>query len=178
VLSVPVTLPELEPALSRSRSRGAFASVDVECRDVSDALRPLARRRDFIEPCWLQSHLQSLSLSLPMSLDAVSRLELLPTDAVSRLEAPIELVSRLEVPVDDPIPVVADEEVLPVDGVALLSVVDFVSLVVVVVLPGVVLLLVLLLGFERSVPVCAITAGAARAMARTAVGASFIGILR
>lgn len=178
VLPVPVTVPELAPVLSRSRSRGAFASVEVECRDVSDALRPLARRRDFIEPCWLQSHLQSLSLPI-VSVDAVSRLELLPTEAVSRLEVPVELVSWLGAVADDPMPVVADDDVLPVEGVValLLFPVVEVSFPVVLVL-GVAVLLVLLLGFERSVPVCAITAGAARARARTAVGASFIGILR
>jgi hypothetical protein len=61
----------------------------------------------------------------------------------------------------------------------LLSVVDLVSLPVVLVLVlGVVVLLVLLLGFERSAPVCAIAAGAARARATIAIGASFIDILR
>ena len=173
VLPVPVTVPELEPVVSRPRSRGAFASVDVECRDDSVALRPLARFRDFIEPwTWLQSHMQSLpSLSLPIIwFDDVSRLE---------VEVPIEAVSRLVLLVDDLVPVVADDEVLPVDGVValLLSVVDLLSLPVVLVL-GLVVLLVPLLGFARSLPVCAIAAGAARASARIAVGASFMGILR
>ena len=180
VLPVPVTVPELEPVASRPRSRGAFASVDVEWRDVSDVLRPLARCRVFIEPwTWLQSQMQSLpSLSLPITWpEDVPRLELdVPTDAVSRVEV---LVDAPPLRSD----VVVDEDVLPVEapGVPFASSVEVVvSLFGVVVLLlllelGVAVLLVLLLGLARSVPVCAIAAGAARAMARIAVGASFIG---
>ena len=104
------------------------------------------------------------------------------TWVVSRfeVEVPTDAVSRLEALVDEPTPVVADDDDLVlVDGVVVLlwSPVDAVSLLVVLVL-GVVVLLVLLLGFVRSAPVCAIAAGAARAMARIAVGAIFIDILR
>lgn len=179
VLPVPVTVPELEPVASRPRSRGAFASVDVEWRDVSDVLRPLARCRVFIEPwTWLQSHMHSLpSLSLPITWpEDVPRLVLdVPTDAVSRVEVLVDGPLRSDVVVDD--------DVLPVEAPGVpfaLSVEVVVSLLGVVALLlllelGVAVLLVLLLGLARSVPVCAIAAGAARAMARIAVGASFIG---
>jgi hypothetical protein len=50
VLLEPVTVPELAPVESRPRSRGAFASVEVECRVDSVVLRPLARCRVFIDP--------------------------------------------------------------------------------------------------------------------------------
>ena len=187
VLPEPVTVPELEPVVSRPRSRGAFASVDVECRDDSVALRPLARFRDFVEPwTWLQSHMQSLpSLSLPITwLDDVSLLDVeVPIDVVSRLEVPVVEESRVEALPETPVLPVALVEALPVDGFAvvalLLSLLDEVSLLVALVpVLGVAPVLVLLLGFERSAPVCAIAAGAARARARIAVGASFIDILR
>ena len=160
VLPLPVTVPELEPVVSRPRSRGALASVEVEWRDVSVALRPLARCRDFIAPwTWLQSHMQSLpSLSLPITrVDDVSPLDVeVPTDAVSRLEVPVFALVALLWPVVAEVSLLV--ELVPVLGVALL--------------------LVLLLGLERSVPVCASAAGAARAKATIAVAAIFIDILR
>src|SRR5205085_12419749 len=88
-------------------------------------------------------------------------------------------VSRLDVLVDAPTlgsVVLVEDDVLPVGarGVPLsLSVVEVLSLLVVL-LPVFGFVAVVLL-LERSVPVCAIAAGAARAIARTAVETSFIG---
>ena len=91
VLPEPVTVPELAPVESRPRSRGAFASVEVERRD-SVVVRPLARGRDFIVPCLLQSHLQSLSMEPD---DATSRLVV---DDELEVEPRSEVLLSVEVP--------------------------------------------------------------------------------
>ena len=104
VLEEPLAAPGLDPLALLPSPPRELASVEVEWRVVSIGLRPLARWRDFIEPCWLQSHLQSFpDESLPMvSVDAVSR----------------------DVPVDIPVlrsDVVADDEVEPLFDVVLLD---------------------------------------------------------
>jgi hypothetical protein len=129
----PVVLPEMEPLLVDESpvvaplvpvvvSPRDFESVEVEWRDVSIVLRPLARRRDFIEPCcWLQSHLQSLPIeSLPIVVDAVS-CDMLPDIPVLRSDFGAE--EELDV---EPLSVAA---VLDVSGV-FWSAVEGVSLLV------------------------------------------------
>ena len=80
----PVVLPPVEPVVSVELLLPTLP-LDDERRELS-GVRPLARRRDFIEPCWLQSHLQSLpieSLPIVVSADAVSRVDaLLETPAL------------------------------------------------------------------------------------------------
>jgi hypothetical protein len=73
-LDEPLMPPVVAPLVPVVVSPREPVSVEVEWREVSIVLRPLARRRDFIVPCWLQSHLQSFPMeSLPMVVDAVSR---------------------------------------------------------------------------------------------------------
>jgi hypothetical protein len=74
VLDEPLIPPVAAPLVPADVSPRELESVEVEWREVSIELRPLARRRDFDEPCWLQSHLQSFPIeSLPIVVDAVSR---------------------------------------------------------------------------------------------------------
>jgi len=80
----PVAVLPVEPVVSVELLLPTLP-LDDERRELS-GVRPLARRRDFIEPCWLQSHLQSLpieSLPIVVSADAVSRVDaLLETPAL------------------------------------------------------------------------------------------------
>jgi hypothetical protein len=154
----PLTLPWVAPLVPVVVSPRELVSVEVEWRDVSIGARPLARRRDFIEPCWLQSHLQSLPIeSLPIVVEALSRdvlvdMPVLRSDVVA----------------------VAELDVEPLSAAVLLEVSgrDFVLSALVSFLVS------LLVDFDWSAPVCAIAAGAAKAIARIAVAASFIIVLR
>jgi hypothetical protein len=91
LLDEPLTPPVVAPLVPLAVSPRELASVAVEWRDVSMLLRPLARRRDFIDPCcWLQSHLQSLPMeSLPIVVEAVSR-DVLPDMPVLRSDVVAE----------------------------------------------------------------------------------------
>jgi hypothetical protein len=142
---------ELEPValVSRSRSRGALVSVELGLRaELSVALRPEARRFDFVAPCLLQSHLHSLSFPVVSEDDATLR-----SGAVVDDEVDID-------PRSDVLPLVVE---VPACGIVLSGgeAVSFLGDVVV--------------ELGRSSVVCASTAGAARASARIEVAASFIG---
>jgi hypothetical protein len=155
----PAVLPETEPLESVELLLPRLPPV-VERRELS-GVRPLAPRRDFIEPCWLQSHLQSLpdeSLPIVVSVDAMSRVDAL-------LEAP---ALRSDALVEDEVEGEALSDVvlveLSVRG-ALLSVGE---------VAAVLSFLVAVLELDWSAPVCAMATGAARAIARIAVAGTFI----
>lgn len=147
----PLMLPEVEPVALRSRSRGAFVSLEVDRRiELSVALRPLARFFDFILPIWLQSQLHLSSLA-DVSEDAAT----FRSDVVAEDEVDGEPRSEVLLSVE----VLARGCVLS-DGAAL----SFGGL--------------LTLAFGRSSRVCAVATGAARARARIEVTASFMCCLR
>jgi hypothetical protein len=139
----------LEPValVSRSRSRGALVSVELGRRaELSVALRPEARRFDFIAPCLLQSHLHSLSLPIVSEDEATLR-----SDVVACDEVDIDPRSDVLLPVVElPGIVLSGGEAVSFFGDMVVE-------------------------LGRSSVVCASTAGAARASARIEVAASFIG---
>ncbi|TMB03696.1 MAG: hypothetical protein E6J64_14345 [Deltaproteobacteria bacterium] len=144
---VPVAEPDA--LLSRSRSRGAFVSLEeVDFRiELSVALRPLARRFVFIfAPCWLQSHLHLSSLAVVSVEAATLRSEVVADDEVDS-EPRSEVLLPAEVPVWGIVLSVGDAVSFFGDWVVELG---------------------------RSSVVCAVTAGAASARARIEVAASFI----
>ena len=86
----PVVLLELESL------RGMLLSGEDGRRvELSAGLRPLARRLDFIAPCLLQSHLQSLSCDMEPDEVATSRLEL---DELLDIDPRSEVLLSVEVP--------------------------------------------------------------------------------
>ena len=146
----PLMLPVVPVALlPRSRSRGAFASLEVDRRiELSVALRPLARFFDFVLPMLLQSQLHLSSLADVSEDEATFRSDVVAEDEVDS-EPRSEVLLSVEV--------LARGCVLS-DGAAL----SFGGL--------------LTLAFGRSSRVCAIATGAARARAR--ITASFMCCLR
>jgi hypothetical protein len=87
----PVVLPEVAPLESVELLLPRLP-LEVERRELS-GVRPLARRRDFIEPCWLQSHLQSLpeeSLPIVASVEAMSRVDALLETPALRSDVVVE----------------------------------------------------------------------------------------
>jgi len=74
-----VLLAAPDALLSRAGSRGVLVSLELGLRiELSVALRPLARRFDFIfVPCWLQSHLHLSSLPIVSVEAATLRSEVL-----------------------------------------------------------------------------------------------------
>lgn len=84
-------LPGIEPLVSVELLLPRLP-LEVERRELS-GVRPLARRRDLIEPCWLQSHLQSLpeeSLPIVVLADATSRVDALLETPALRSEVVVE----------------------------------------------------------------------------------------
>jgi hypothetical protein len=127
-----------EPLAALPRPPRAPTSVDVECRPVSVVLRPLARRC-FIDPCWLQSHLQSLpdeSLPIVVPLAAVSRLRVVPVDdiPVPPLRSEVDVVAEPEV---DP----RSDVLVLLDVLGVVALLDVPGVVALLDVPGVVALL-------------------------------------
>jgi len=89
----PVVLPELELVSLRGK---LLSDEDGRRVELSAGLRPLARRLDdFIAPCLLQSHLQSLSCDMEPDEVATSLLEL---DELLDIDPRSEVVLSVELP--------------------------------------------------------------------------------
>jgi len=173
-----VLLAEPAALLSRAGSRGVLVSLELGLRiELSVALRPLARRFDFIfVPCWLQSHLHLSSLPIVSVEAATLRSEVLVLAEAPACGIVLSVGEAVSLFADGVVEVVPDDEVdsdprsevllpavVPACGIVL-SVGELVSFFVDC---------VVVLG--RSSVVCAVTAGAASARARIEVAASFIG---